>query len=114
MALPGNLKRLTVAFYLQGLVPHAMPNDSPLSLIQGLFRQTPEPVRKPDLDGDHRGGLPLAGGQDGGEAGIRPRAIGGTGVPEVPGLGSGPTNLASRTLGTPCNPRNPGTPEPYN
>jgi ABC-2 type transport system permease protein len=41
MLLPGNLKRLTVAFYIQGLVPHAMPNDSSLSVFQGLFRQTP-------------------------------------------------------------------------
>lgn len=41
MALPGNLKRFSVAFYLQGLVPHAMPSDSPLSLIQQIFQQTP-------------------------------------------------------------------------
>jgi hypothetical protein len=30
-----------VAYYLQALVPHAMPNDSTLSLIQGIFRQSP-------------------------------------------------------------------------
>jgi len=41
MAIPGYLKRLTVAFYLQGLVPHAMPGNSPLSLIQDLFREIP-------------------------------------------------------------------------
>jgi ABC-type transport system involved in multi-copper enzyme maturation permease subunit len=41
MAIPGYLKRLSVAYYLQGLVPHALPSDSPLSLIQGLFRETP-------------------------------------------------------------------------
>jgi ABC-2 type transport system permease protein len=41
MALPGNLKRFTVAYYLQGLVPHAMPSDSPLSLMQQIFRDTP-------------------------------------------------------------------------
>lgn len=41
MALPGYLKRFSVAYYLQGLVPHAMPSDSPLSLIQGIFRETP-------------------------------------------------------------------------
>jgi ABC-type transport system involved in multi-copper enzyme maturation permease subunit len=41
MVVPGYLKRLTVAFYLQGFVPHAMPSDSPLSLIQELFRETP-------------------------------------------------------------------------
>lgn len=39
--IPGNLKRLSVAFYMQGLVPHAMPNDSAVSLIQSLFRITP-------------------------------------------------------------------------
>jgi ABC-2 type transport system permease protein len=41
MTLPGNLKRLTVAFYLQGLVPHAMPSDSPMAIMQELFRQSP-------------------------------------------------------------------------
>ena len=28
MIFPGYLKRVTVAYYLQGLVPHAMPDDS--------------------------------------------------------------------------------------
>jgi len=41
MALPGYLKRLTVAHYVQGLVPHAMPADSPVALIQALFREAP-------------------------------------------------------------------------
>jgi ABC-2 type transport system permease protein len=41
MAFPGYLKRFTVAYYVQGLVPHAMPNDSMLSLIQGFFRESP-------------------------------------------------------------------------
>jgi ABC-type transport system involved in multi-copper enzyme maturation permease subunit len=41
MALPGNLKRFSVMYYLQGLVPHAMPADSPLSLIQEIFRDSP-------------------------------------------------------------------------
>jgi ABC-type transport system involved in multi-copper enzyme maturation permease subunit len=41
MAVPGYLKRLSVAYYLQGLVPHAMPGNSPLSLIQELFREVP-------------------------------------------------------------------------
>ena len=41
MALPGYLKRFTVAYYMQGLVPHAMPSDSPVSLIQAVFRETP-------------------------------------------------------------------------
>jgi len=41
MAIPGYLKRLSVAYYLQALVPQAMPGNSPLSLIQELFRETP-------------------------------------------------------------------------
>src|SRR5262249_13822315 len=41
LAFPGYLKRFTIAYYLQGLVPHAMPNDSVLSLIQGVFREGP-------------------------------------------------------------------------
>jgi ABC-type transport system involved in multi-copper enzyme maturation permease subunit len=41
LAFPGYLKNFTVAFYLQGLVPHAMPNDSTLSLIQSIFRESP-------------------------------------------------------------------------
>ena len=49
LAFPGYLKRFTVAYYLQGLVPHAMPSDSVLSLIQGIFRESPtlawQPVR---------------------------------------------------------------------
>jgi ABC-type transport system involved in multi-copper enzyme maturation permease subunit len=41
LAFPGYLKKFTVAYYLQALVPHAMPNDGVISLIQGLFRDTP-------------------------------------------------------------------------
>jgi ABC-type transport system involved in multi-copper enzyme maturation permease subunit len=41
LALPGYLRRLSVAYYLQGLVPHAMPSNSPLSLIQDIFREFP-------------------------------------------------------------------------
>jgi ABC-2 type transport system permease protein len=41
LALPGYLKRFTVAYYLQALVPHTMPEDSTLSLVQALFRETP-------------------------------------------------------------------------
>lgn len=37
LALPGFLKRLTVAFYLQSLVPQAMPADSSLGVLQALF-----------------------------------------------------------------------------
>src|SRR4051812_18037221 len=41
LALPGYLKQFTVAYYLQGLVPHAMPTDSPVALIQSIFREIP-------------------------------------------------------------------------
>ena len=41
MAIPGYLKRISVAYYLQGLVPHAMPSNTSLSLIQEIFRETP-------------------------------------------------------------------------
>ena len=41
LAFPGYLKNFTVAYYLQALVPHAMPNDNVISLIQAVFRQNP-------------------------------------------------------------------------
>ena len=41
LAFPGYLKQLTIAYYLQSLVPHAMPSDNTLSLIQGIFRENP-------------------------------------------------------------------------
>jgi ABC-type transport system involved in multi-copper enzyme maturation permease subunit len=41
MALPGYLKLYTVAYYLQGLVPHAMPGESTMSLVQSIFQETP-------------------------------------------------------------------------
>jgi ABC-type transport system involved in multi-copper enzyme maturation permease subunit len=41
LAFPGYLKKFTVAYYLQAMVPHAMPNDTVISLVQGIFRETP-------------------------------------------------------------------------
>ncbi len=41
MAFPGYLKRFTVAYYVQGLVPHAIPNTGIMSAIQSLFREVP-------------------------------------------------------------------------
>jgi ABC-2 type transport system permease protein len=41
MVMPGYLKRFTVAYYLQALVPHAMPADGVVSLIQSVFRDAP-------------------------------------------------------------------------
>jgi ABC-type transport system involved in multi-copper enzyme maturation permease subunit len=41
LLFPGYLKRLTVAYYLQALVPHAMPEDSAVSVLMQLFREVP-------------------------------------------------------------------------
>ena len=41
LLFPGYLKRLTVAYYLQGLVPHAMPSDSAVGALMQLFREVP-------------------------------------------------------------------------
>jgi len=41
LALPGYLKQFTIAYYLQALVPHAMPSDGVASFLQGMFRETP-------------------------------------------------------------------------
>lgn len=40
MAMPGYLKRFTIAFYTQALVPHAMPQDNLLTVLQSVFRDT--------------------------------------------------------------------------
>jgi ABC-type transport system involved in multi-copper enzyme maturation permease subunit len=42
LAIPGYLRRVTIAWYLQGLVPHAMPAQPALTgLLQDLFRDYP-------------------------------------------------------------------------
>jgi len=41
LLFPGYLKRLTVAYYLQALVPHAMPQDSAVSILLEVFREVP-------------------------------------------------------------------------
>lgn len=41
LLFPGYLKYLTVAFYLQALVPHAMPNDGAVSALMQIFREVP-------------------------------------------------------------------------
>jgi ABC-type transport system involved in multi-copper enzyme maturation permease subunit len=38
---PGYLKRATVAYYLQALVRHQMPQDSPASTLLQIFREIP-------------------------------------------------------------------------
>jgi hypothetical protein len=42
MLMPGYLRRFTLAYYLQALVPHAMPaDDGVASLLQSVFSETP-------------------------------------------------------------------------
>lgn len=41
LVFPGYLKRATVAYYLQGIVPHAMPEDSNLALLFSFVRDVP-------------------------------------------------------------------------
>jgi ABC-2 type transport system permease protein len=41
LIVPGYLRRFTVAYYLQALVPHAMPQDDVVSAIASLFSQSP-------------------------------------------------------------------------
>jgi ABC-type transport system involved in multi-copper enzyme maturation permease subunit len=41
LLFPGYLKRLTVAYYLQALVPHAMPADSAISVLMQVFHEVP-------------------------------------------------------------------------
>lgn len=38
---PGYLKRATVAYYLQALVPHAMPQDSAVNVLLQIFQEIP-------------------------------------------------------------------------
>lgn len=41
VAFPGSFKLFSVAHWLQGLVPHAMPNDSTASMLMAMFREPP-------------------------------------------------------------------------
>jgi ABC-type transport system involved in multi-copper enzyme maturation permease subunit len=41
MVMPGYMKRFTIAYYIQSLVPHAMPSDGVVTMLQGLFRDSP-------------------------------------------------------------------------
>jgi hypothetical protein len=41
LVVPGYLRRFTVAYYLQSLVPHAMPHDDTMAAIQSLFSEPP-------------------------------------------------------------------------
>jgi ABC-type transport system involved in multi-copper enzyme maturation permease subunit len=41
LLVPGYLKRFTVAHYVQGLVPHAMPSDGVAAVLQSVLRDNP-------------------------------------------------------------------------
>src|SRR5262249_5470124 len=41
LLLPGYLRRATIAYYLQGLVPHASPVESTNAFLQSVFTDTP-------------------------------------------------------------------------
>jgi hypothetical protein len=41
LLFPGYLKRLSVAYYLQALVPHAMPGDSTIAALLQAFAEVP-------------------------------------------------------------------------
>jgi ABC-2 type transport system permease protein len=41
LLFPGYLKRFTVAYYLQALVTHEMPQDSAVSILMQVFRDVP-------------------------------------------------------------------------
>ena len=41
LLMPGYMRRFTLAYYIQGLVPHAMPSDGVTSLIQAVFSESP-------------------------------------------------------------------------
>ena len=44
LMMPGYLKRFTLAYYLQPLVPHAMPTGDTVSLLQGAFFRDPPSI----------------------------------------------------------------------
>jgi ABC-type transport system involved in multi-copper enzyme maturation permease subunit len=44
LLMPGYLKRFTLAYYIQALVPHAMPSDGVVSLLQSVFTEMPTPA----------------------------------------------------------------------
>jgi hypothetical protein len=41
LLFPGYLKRLTVAYYMQALVKHEMPQDSAMNVLMQVFREVP-------------------------------------------------------------------------
>ena len=67
LVVPGYLRRFTVAYYLQSLVPHAMPQDDTVAAIQSLFSEPPSAAVEHPLAVRHPGGRPLARGAGAGD-----------------------------------------------
>ena len=44
LLVPGYMKRFTIAHYVQGLVPHAMPSDGVAAVLQSVLRDNPPAV----------------------------------------------------------------------
>ena len=76
MAMPGYLKQFTIAYYLQALVPHAMPSDGVTSILQGMFRENPAGLGLPGMAFRVFGRFSVSGDPSGREEGIHPRAVG--------------------------------------
>ena len=71
LLFPGYLKRLTVAYYLQALVTHEMPQDSAVSMLLQVFHEVPSVAVSLAVAGGHRRGHALAGRAGGRGAGVR-------------------------------------------
>ncbi len=62
LIFPGYLKRLTVGYYLQAMVPHTMPSDTAVSVLMQIFSEVPSlPVSLVSLAVLTIGALWLAG-----------------------------------------------------
>ena len=44
LLVPGYLKKLTIAYYVQGLAPHAMPQDSALNILLSVVKDSPSAI----------------------------------------------------------------------
>ena len=75
LALPGYLKRFTVAYYLQALVPHAMPQDSAVSALQMFFKDATSPRWQPGSPWGDTGRVPGARRARRGQTRIRAGAV---------------------------------------
>jgi hypothetical protein len=107
MLLPGYLKQFTIAYYLQALVPHAMPSDGVASMLQGLFKENPPAMVCLFWLFCVFGRFFVSGHPGGRKKGIRSRAIG-LFAPEITDLGNlGPPGTVNWLRETACRTRRP-------